>query len=68
MTKPLIFALFFLLTPLQLQAATDTNQYITMNIPEAVIAEAMKQILPVPLPKSRTVSPSLRYRLGSPQP
>lgn len=44
-----IFALFFLLTPLQLQAATDTNQYITMNVPEAVIAEAMKQILPLSL-------------------
>jgi len=29
---------------------------------------AMKQILPVPLPRSSTVSPGRRCRLGSPQP
>jgi hypothetical protein len=46
---PLIFALFSLLIPLQLQAATETSQYITMNLPEAVIEKSMKQILPLSL-------------------
>lgn len=49
MTKLLIFTLSFLMISLQLQAAADTNQYITMNVPEAVIAEAMKEILPLSL-------------------
>jgi hypothetical protein len=45
----LIFALFSLLIPLQLQAAAETSQYITMNLPEAVIEKSMKQILPLSL-------------------
>ncbi len=40
---------FFLLIPLQLHAATATNQYITMNIPESIITEAMKGVLPLSL-------------------
>jgi hypothetical protein len=46
---PLIFALFSLLIPLQLQAAAETSLYITMNLPEAVIEKSMKQILPLSL-------------------
>ncbi len=44
-----IFVFFLLLIPLQLLAATSTIKYITMNLPETVIAEAINQILPLSL-------------------
>ncbi len=45
----LLFAIYFLLPPLQLQASTPSNQYITMNLPEAVIVEILKKALPLSL-------------------
>ena len=40
-----------------------------MTLPEGpTTCAAMKQIFPVPLPRSKTVSPSRRYLVGSPHP
>lgn len=41
-------ATFLVLAALTAQAAT-TNQFVTMNVPEAIIAEAMKQVVPLTL-------------------
>lgn len=42
-------ALFFLLIPSHIQATAAPDQYITMNLPEAVIAEALKRVVPLSL-------------------
>lgn len=55
----LIFAFFSLLIPLQLQAATPTenirDKYITLNLPETVVARALEHALPLSLKGSSSM-------------